>query len=232
MDTTNVRVCALFWCVLRYAELNIVARVHGVWQTATMADEEAKGHDMAAAAGISFFALQQHADRVDADLLAAVERFVDAPTHKDWCVMARRLFFLDDDVEDADIARWDDLKAWEGTSHAHRWLYNWDDGVAVTIDLRRPMLITSIVRYLSGGSTRLHCNQKAALSMAGSFTGEEIEVFSCLSYSACFRDPLPGGGRTLTFPATTARFVRYYTSRSNVDRSLGGHRRVATNTLA
>ena len=94
---------------------------------------------------------------------------------------------------------------------------NWDDGVAVTIDLRRPTLITSIVRYLSGGSTRLHCNQNAALSMAGSFTGEEIEVFSCSSYSACFRDPLPGGGRTLTFPATTARFVRYYTSRSNVD---------------
>ena len=133
MDTTNVRVCALFWCVLRCAELNIVARVHGVWQTATMADEEAKGHDMAAAAGISFLALQQHAYRVDADLLAAVERFVDAPTHKDWCVMARRLFFLDDDVEDADIARWDDLKAWEGTSHAHRWLYNWDDGVPLDV---------------------------------------------------------------------------------------------------
>lgn len=170
---------AVRWSAFVWLRYNPGANLGTCSQMPTMSDEEAKGDDVAAAAAaaaeedISFLALQQHADRVDADLVAAVARFVDAPTHKDWRVMARRVLFLDDDVEDADIAGWRgaDLDSWSPEA-ARGWVSKWHRGI--------------LVRVLKNRRHLLHCQSVSRVV-------EQLRRCNMWTASACGRTSLALG---------------------------------------
>jgi len=88
--------------------------------------------------------------------------------------------------------------------------------VYVELDLHEPYLVTQISRWLFWATRSEFCNQAVDLSLTGEFAGEEVNIFSCLTYDECGQESQEG--RAFEFPPVLARYVRVYSSRS-ADRS-------------
>lgn len=86
----------------------------------------------------------------------------------------------------------------------------------VEVDLGGVYNLTSIRRWLYYADGRSYCGQKAVLSTTGDFNGQ-TQVFMCRDFGECGAEDSAGNGRVISFPSTTARYIRYYFGRNNVN---------------
>ena len=93
-----------------------------------------------------------------------------------------------------------------------------EERLYITIDLGAVYTINSVTVWHYSGDTRRYCGQKVAISSTGDFTGEETTVYDT---GSDFGDVEQDGGFVMEFPATTGRFIRHWSSKS--DRNTGVH---------
>ena len=86
----------------------------------------------------------------------------------------------------------------------------------IQVDLGSVQTLTSIRRWLYYADGRSYCGQKALLSTTGNFDGQ-TQVFMCRDYGECGVEDSAGNGRVITFPSTSARYIRYYFGRNTVN---------------
>jgi hypothetical protein len=86
-----------------------------------------------------------------------------------------------------------------------------NDNVHIQVDLGKEFLIYEISRW-DGSPGSSYCNQKAQLSLTAQFS-DQVTVFSCGTYSECGTES-PGGKTIGIDPPVRARYLRYFSSRS------------------
>ena len=110
------------------------------------------------------------------------------------------------------------------------------DNRYVTIDLGKAYMTTGATLWHWYGDTRSYCNQKVAVSVTGTFDGEEMVMYetgSCTGYCTfpancnnaeagdCTPDnygpPETQQGHRLSWNPTRARYVRHWSSRNDVN---------------
>jgi hypothetical protein len=102
--------------------------------------------------------------------------------------------------------------------------------VHVQLDFGRPVRIKQLVRWLYWKEQENHvvdfdvvrmprqyCNQSVSASVSGEFSGEETVLFECSTYADCGNEDVTGSGRMIAFEPIMARYVRYYSSRNNLN---------------